>query len=44
MAAGAMALLYTDPPFVAAGLTAVAAGVALHVVQHRRGGTVSVAT
>jgi len=44
MAGGALALLYTDPLFVAAGLTAIAAGLALHVMQHRRGGAVSVAT
>jgi TRAP-type uncharacterized transport system fused permease subunit len=35
MAAGALALLYTDPVFVAAGLTAIVAGAALHVVRWR---------
>jgi TRAP-type uncharacterized transport system fused permease subunit len=35
MAAGAIALLYTDPLFVAAGLAAIAAGLALHLIGRR---------
>ncbi len=35
MAAGALALLYTDPMFVAAGLAAIVAGAALHFVRWR---------
>ena len=35
MAAGALALLYTDPLFVATGLVAIAAGVAVHLVRRR---------
>jgi TRAP transporter 4TM/12TM fusion protein len=36
LGAGALALLYTDPLFVAIGLTAIAVGVVLHVAQRRR--------
>jgi len=35
MAAGALALLYTDVVFVAVGLTAIAAGLVLHVARRR---------
>ena len=35
MAAGALALLYTDPLFVAAGLVAIVAGLVIHVVGRR---------
>jgi len=35
MAAGAIALLYTDPLFVAAGLAAIAAGLAVHLIGRR---------
>jgi len=35
MAAGALALLYTDPLFVAAGLAAIMLGLAIHVVGRR---------
>jgi TRAP transporter 4TM/12TM fusion protein len=36
LGAGALALLYTDPLFVAAGLTAIAVGVVVHVARRRR--------
>lgn len=36
LAAGALALLYTDPLFVTIGLGAIAAGLALHVMGWRR--------
>ena len=42
MAAGALASLYTDPLFVAVGLTTIAAAVALHLVRRRRIGAVLV--
>jgi TRAP-type uncharacterized transport system fused permease subunit len=35
MAAGALALLYTDPVFVAAGLAAIVVAAVLHVVRRR---------
>ncbi|MDQ3691909.1 MAG: TRAP transporter fused permease subunit [Chloroflexota bacterium] len=35
MAGGALALLYTDPLFVAGGLAAIVAGLAVHVLQRR---------
>jgi TRAP-type uncharacterized transport system fused permease subunit len=37
MAAGGLSLLYTDPLFVAAGLIAIAAGLAVHLVRRRTG-------
>ncbi|MCA1572270.1 MAG: TRAP transporter fused permease subunit [Chloroflexi bacterium] len=42
MAGGALALLYTDPLFVAAGIAAIVAGLAIHVVRRRREGGVLV--
>jgi TRAP transporter 4TM/12TM fusion protein len=36
MAGGALALLYTDPLFVAVGLAAIVVGLAVHVLQRRR--------
>ncbi|MBA2633085.1 MAG: TRAP transporter fused permease subunit [Chloroflexi bacterium] len=44
MGGGALALLYTDPIFVIAGLAAIAAGLAMHVVGRRRADALSVAT
>jgi len=43
MAGGALTSLYTDPLFVAAGLAAIAAGLALHLLRRRRTAPVSVA-
>ena len=43
MGVGALALLYTDPRFVAAGLAAILAGLALHLVRRSRAGRSAVA-
>lgn len=42
MAGGALALLYTDPLFVGAGLAAIAAGLVMHLVRRRGGRAVPV--
>jgi len=42
MGGGALASLYTDPIFVVAGMAAIAAGLAVHVVGRRRVDAVSV--
>jgi len=41
-AGGALALLYTDPLFVGAGLGAIAAGLVLHLARWRRRRAVAV--
>ncbi|MDQ4034597.1 MAG: TRAP transporter fused permease subunit [Chloroflexota bacterium] len=42
MGGGALALLYTDPLFVGAGLAAISVGLILHVARRRAGGRIPV--